>query len=119
MNRLLKKIFTSYSVIAVQNYIFSLICKQCCINKVKLFKLMNHEIDHPSSDAINITWHLNLFNNIIKLCTIALLLLIIMAGGINIYIIFAGIVTLFTCLFYQYYIDKKMFNILSKWKTML
>lgn len=107
-------IFRQYKVIDMENFIFNHISQNCFINKTKLFDTISKEHKQPSKSIVNLTKHYNLFNNIFRIFVIFILVLLFMYGSSNMLLIGLNLFMLIGLLIYQYYIDKKFYDICNE-----
>ena len=104
-------IFRQYKVTDMENFIFNYISQNQFINKTKLFDIISKEHKQPSENIIKLTKHYNLFNNIFRIFVIFILVILFIYGQSNILLIAINLLMLIGLLSYQYYIDKKFYNI--------
>ena len=103
-------IFRQYKVIDMENFIFNHISQNQSINKTKLFDTISKEHKQPSENIVKLTKHYNLFNNIFRIFVIFIFIILFVYGQSNI-LIAINLLMLVGLLIYQYYIDKKFYDI--------
>lgn len=114
---LIRKLLKSYSVIDLQNSIFSALYTKSA-DEYKFFEFMNYEIEHPSIDAINITSRLNRFILATKLVIFFFLLFVFIFGVTN-WLLASGFIIVLCLRFYQYDLDEKIYNLKEHWLSKL
>lgn len=102
-------IFNTYSVKDLQNCIFYTVCPQINRNQYnKFFKLMDIEINNPSTSIIDITKHLNRLCNMVKLTMCVIFFVVFIYKDYSL-LIFPNVFFLIILLLYQYFIDKQIY----------
>jgi len=104
-------IFRQYKVIDIENCIFNHISQNHFINKNKLFDIISKEHKQPSENIVKLTKHYNLFHNIFRIFAIFILIILFVYGQSNMLLIGINLLMLVGLLIYQYYIDKKFYDI--------
>ena len=111
-------IFRQYKVIDMENFIFNHISQNQSINKTKLFDTISKEHKQPSENIVKLTKHYNLFNNIFRIFVIFIFIILFVYGQSNI-LIAINLLMLVGLLIYQYYIDKKFYDICNDFVSKL
>lgn len=112
--KLFKFIFNTYSVKDLQNCIFCAVCPRINHSSYnKFFKLMDIEVNNPSTSIIDLTKHLNRLCNMVKLAMCVIFFTIFIYKDCSL-LIFPNVFFLIILLLYQYFIDKQIYSLTNQ-----